>query len=49
MEVRYAPLILQGPLANMPRDYQTKIPQFDGTSPITTQQHIDRMNDYLDL
>lgn len=33
----------------MPIDYQTKIPFFDGTQTITTQQHVDKMNDFFDL
>jgi hypothetical protein len=49
MEARYAPLILVAPLHNMPQDYQTRIPQFDGTVNITTQQHVDKMNDFFDL
>lgn len=49
MAARYAPLVLQAPFANMPQDYQTRIPQFDGTRPITAQQQVDRMNDNFDL
>jgi hypothetical protein len=33
----------------MPQDYQTILPQFDGTRPLSAQQHIDKMNDYFDL
>ena len=33
----------------MPPDYQTKIPFFDNTQTITTQQHVDKMNDFFDL
>jgi len=49
MATRYAPLVLPAPLANMPQDYQSKIVLFDGTSPLTAQQHVDKMNDYFDL
>ena len=47
MAARYAPLVLASILHNMPQDYQTRIPQFDGTGPITAQQHVDKMNDYF--
>lgn len=34
----------------MPADYQSKIPLFDGTPQnITTQQHVDKMEDFFDL
>lgn len=49
MAGRHTPLVLTGQLNAMPQDYQSRIPQFDGTWPITTQQHIDKMNDYLDF
>jgi hypothetical protein len=37
------------PLHAMPQDYQTRLPQFDGTGPLNVQQHVDKMNDYFDL
>jgi hypothetical protein len=49
METRYAPLVLAAPLHAMPGDYQTRLPQFDGTGPLNAQQHVDKMNDYFDL
>jgi hypothetical protein len=49
MAARYAPLVLAAPLHNMPQDYQTRIPQFDGTGNMTAQQHVDKMNDFFDL
>jgi hypothetical protein len=49
MAARYAPLVLASPLHNMPQDYQTRIPQFDGTGTMTAQQHVDKMNDFFDL
>jgi hypothetical protein len=33
----------------MPQDYQTKIPQFDGTGALNAQQHVDTMNGFFDL
>jgi len=49
MVARYAPLVLPQNLDDMPIDYQSKIPLFDATQSITTQQHVDRMNDFFDL
>jgi ribonuclease HI len=49
MAARYAPLVLVAPLHAMPQDYQTRLPQFDATGPLNAQQHVDKMNDYLDL
>ena len=49
MEARYAPLVLVVPLHSMPQDYQTRLPQFDATGSLNTQQHVDKMNDYFDL
>jgi hypothetical protein len=49
MAARYAPLVLVAPLHAMPQDYQTRLPQFDGIGPLSTQQHVDKMNDYFDL
>jgi hypothetical protein len=49
MAARYAPLVLAAPLHAIPQDYQTRLPQFDGTGPLSAQQHIDKINDYFDL
>jgi hypothetical protein len=49
MAARYAPLVLAAPLHAMPQDYQTRLPQFDATGPLSAQQHVDKMNDYFDL
>jgi ribonuclease HI len=49
MAARYAPLVMAAPLHAMPQDYQTRLPQFDATGPLNAQQHVDKMNDYLDL
>jgi hypothetical protein len=49
MAAHYAPLVLDTPLHAMPQDYQTRLPQFDVTRPLNAQQHVDKMNDYLDL
>lgn len=49
MAAGYAPLILPQNLDAMPAHYQSKIPLFDATQGITTQQHVDRMSDLFDL
>jgi hypothetical protein len=49
MAARYAPLVLTPPLHAMPQDYQTRLPQFDATGPLSTQQHLDKMIDYYDM
>lgn len=49
MAARYAPLVLPQNPGAMTVDHQTKIPFFDGTKTITTQQRIDKMNDFFDL
>ena len=49
MVARYAPLFLPQNLDAMPADYQSKIPLFDATQGITTQHHVDRMNEFFDL
>jgi hypothetical protein len=49
MAARYSPLVLDAPLHNMPGDYQTRIPQFDGTGTLNAQQHVDKMNDFFYL
>jgi hypothetical protein len=49
MATRYAPLVLAAPLHAMPQDYQTRLPQFNGSGPLNAQQHVDKMNDYFDL
>jgi hypothetical protein len=46
---KYAPLVLAAPLHAMPQDYQTRLPQFNGTGPLNAQQHVDKMNDYFYL
>lgn len=49
MVARYSPMVLPPQLHNMPQDYQSRIPQFDGIGSITAQQHPNKMNDYFDL
>ena len=50
MAARFAPLVLPQILDDMPTDYQSKIPFFDGApNSITSQQHVDGMVDFCDL
>ena len=50
MAARFAPLVLPQVLDDMPLDYQSKIPFFDGTpNSITAQQHVDKMVDFYEL
>lgn len=50
MTARFTPLALPQQLHDMPMDYQSKIPIFDGTpQSVPIQQHIDRMVDFCDL
>jgi len=49
MACRYARLVLQAPLNAMPQNYAQILPQFDGIGPVTSQQHIDKINDFSDL
>ena len=47
--VGYAPLDLQYPLHDLPWNYGQRLPKFDGTGPTIGQQHIDKMNDFVDV
>ena len=50
MVARFAPLVLPQNLDDMPTNYQSKIPLFDGTPQIVlAQKHVDRMSDFFDL
>ena len=50
MAARFTPLILPQVLDDMPSDYQSKIPSFDGTpNSITAHQLVDKMADFYEL
>ena len=50
MATHFPPLVLPQVLDDMPIDYQSKIPFFDGTpNNITAQQHVDKMADFNEL
>ena len=48
MAAWYAPLALKQPLLPFQNDYQSKIPYFLGIESITSQKHVDRINDAFD-
>lgn len=50
MAAHFAPLILPQVLDDMPNDYQSKIPFFDGTpNGVTAQQHVEKMTNFYEL
>ena len=49
MAARYAPLVFPTPLEFIPQYFQSKITLYDGTSPVTSQWHVEKMNDCFDL
>lgn len=49
MASHYAPLDLQGQLHDMPQNYAQQLPLFDSTWDFTSQQHLDKMSDFIDL
>lgn len=50
MATHFAPLVLPQVLDDMPNDYQSKIPFFDGTpNGSIAQQHVDKMADFYEL
>jgi len=50
MAARFSPLALPQNLHDMPADYQSKLPMFDGTpQSVSAQQHIDKMTTFFDL
>jgi len=46
---RFTPLVLPGQLGTLPQTYGHKLPLFDGSPGVTTQQHIDKMVYFIDL
>ena len=49
MAGKYVPLVLPAQLHAMPQDYQSKIFLFDATGQYTSQQHVDKINNYFEL
>jgi hypothetical protein len=49
MAARFSPLALPVALHDLPQNYAQRIKQFDAEGDITTQQHLDRFIDFIDL
>lgn len=49
MASRFTPLVLPTQLHDLPQGYSQIIRNFDAEGDITTQQHLDRFNDFVDL
>ena len=49
MAARFAPLVLRVSLHDLPQNYAQWITLHDGEGNFTSQQHVDRFNDFIDL
>jgi hypothetical protein len=49
MVVRFSPLILPAQLHDLPQNYSERIKTYNTEGDITTQQHLDRFNDFIDF
>ena len=49
MATRYAPLVLPTQLHNLPQTYAQRMKSFGNEGDVTTQQHLDRFIDFIDL
>ena len=49
MVVRFTPLALHAQLNDLPRNYAKRIVLFYGEGNFTTQQHLDKFGDFIDL
>ena len=49
MATRFTPLVLPTALHELPQNYAQRIIQFDAEGDVTTQQHLDRFIDFIDL
>ena len=49
MAARFSPLVLPPQLHDLPQEYSQRIKTFGVEGDITTQQHLDRFNDFCDL
>jgi hypothetical protein len=49
MAARFSPLVIPAQLHDLPRNYSEKIKTYNVEGDITTQQHLDRFNDFVDL
>ena len=49
MAARFAPLALPSQLHDLPQNYAQRIKRFGNEGDVTTQQHVDRFVDFIDL
>ena len=49
MVARFVPLALPGQLHDLPPNYAQRIKSFGNEGDVTTQQHVDRFMDFIDL
>ena len=49
MAARFSPLSLLVVLHDLPQNYSQRITLDDGEGNFTTQEHVDRFNDFIDL
>jgi hypothetical protein len=49
MAARFSPLVLPAQLHDLPQNYSEIIKTYNAEGDITTQQHLDRFNDFIDL
>lgn len=49
MEDMYATLVLPTHFNDLPKNYVQRLPQYDGTGETTAKQHVDKVNDFVDL
>jgi len=49
MAARFSPLVLPSQLHGLPQNYSKRIKTYNAEGYITTQQHLDRFNYFIDL
>ena len=49
MAAKFTPLVLPTQLHDLPQGYSQRIRTYGAEGDITTQQHLDRFNDFCDL
>ena len=49
MATRFAPLALPSQLHGLPQNYAQRIKSFGNEGDVTTQQHVDKFTDFIDL
>ena len=49
VDSRYAPLVLPVPLHELPENYMKNLPKFTGEGDLTTQEHINFFDQFVDI